>query len=322
MMLLSVRNLTTRFKTPEGSLTAVDDVSFDIEAKQTLGLVGESGCGKSSLAKTLIRLVKPTAGQIKLDGQDIAKLSEAELKSVRPKVQMIFQDPYSSLNPRKTVGQIIEEPLQVNRIGTGAERQERVSWLMDRVGLRTEAFRSYPHELSGGQRQRVGIARALALRPRLVICDEPVSALDISIRAQVLNLLSSLQDEFGFSYLFISHDLSVVRHIADRVAVMYLGKLAELGDNEKIWEHPAHPYTKALMAAVPNMRRATKREAGKGVLPGDLPSPINPPAGCRFHTRCQIAETRCSQSEPVYRENSHGHWVACHLANRPVEETT
>jgi peptide/nickel transport system ATP-binding protein len=322
MMLLSVRNLTTCFKTAGGRLTAVDDVSFDLEAKQTLGLVGESGCGKSSLAKTLIRLIKPTAGQINLDGQDIAGLSESELKSVRPKVQMIFQDPYSSLNPRKTVGQIIEEPLQVQRIGTRPERQDRVGWLMDRVGLRTEALRSFPHELSGGQRQRVGIARALALQPRLVICDEPVSALDISIRAQVLNLLSSLQDEFGFSYLFISHDLSVVRHLSDRVAVMYLGKLVELGDNEEIWKHPAHPYTRALMAAVPNLQRAAKREAGRGVLPGDLPNPLSPPTGCRFHTRCQIAEPRCSQSEPVYQENGRGHWVACHLASGLVQETT
>ena len=321
-MLLSVRNLTTSFKTAHGDLTAVDDVSFDIEAGQTLGLVGESGCGKSSLAKTLIRLVKPTAGRITLDDQDIAGLSESELKGVRPKIQMIFQDPYSSLNPRKTVGQIIEEPLHVHRIGTGLEKQERVRWLMDRVGLRSEAFHSFPHELSGGQRQRVGIARALTLQPKLVVCDEPVSALDISIRAQVLNLLTSLQDEFGFSYLFISHDLSVVRHVSDHVAVMYLGKLVELGDNSEIWEHPAHPYTRALMAAVPNMQRTTKREVGTGVLPGDLPSPLSPPAGCRFHTRCPIAESRCTTSEPVYRENNRGHWVACHVASTLKKETS
>ena len=320
-MLLSVRNLTTCFNTKRGNVCPVDAVSFDIEEKETLGLVGESGCGKSTLAKTLMRLIDPSAGQILLDDEDITHLPEAELKQVRPKVQMIFQDPYGSLNPRKTIGQIIEEPLEVHRVGTRLERSDRAHSLMERVGLRSEAAMRFPHELSGGQRQRVGIARALALEPRLVICDEPVSALDISIRAQVLNLLLSLQDELGFAYLFISHDLSVVRHVSDRVAVMYLGKLVELGENGEIWKNPAHPYTRALIAAIPDMR-ATRREPGRGVLAGDLPSPSAPPPGCRFHTRCGIAEPRCARSEPVYQQNGDGHWVACHLANGLVQETT
>ncbi len=314
-MLLSVRNLTTCFTAGRDRLCAVDDVSFDIAERQTLGLVGESGCGKSTLAKTLLRLIEPSRGRILLEDQDLVGLSESELRSVRPKIQMIFQDPYASLNPRKTIGQIIAEPLQVHRVGSQRDIRDRVNWLMERVGLRPEAFQQFPHEFSGGQRQRVGIARALALQPKLVICDEPVSALDISIRAQVLNLLVSLQNEFGFSYLFISHDLSVVRHVSDRVAVMYLGRLVELGDNSEIWDNPAHPYTRALIAAVPDIENLTQRESRRGVLTGDLPSPLNPPTGCRFHTRCPIAQARCAKAEPTYRENGRGHWVACDLAS-------
>lgn len=320
-MLLSVKNLTTCFNSKSGKVCAVDGVSFHIAEKETLGLVGESGCGKSTLAKTLLRLIDPSAGQILLDDEDITELPQAQLKRVRPKIQMIFQDPYASLNPRKTIGQIIEEPLEVHRVGTRPERRDRARWLMERVGLRPEVVMRLPHELSGGQRQRVGIARALALEPRLVICDEPVSALDISIRAQVLNLLIGLQDELGFAYLFISHDLAVVRHVSDRVAVMYLGKLVELADNGEIWKAPAHPYTRALIAAIPDMR-ATRREPGRGVLAGDLPSPIDPPAGCRFHTRCGIAEPRCARAEPVYQQKDYEHWVACHLAGRVAEEST
>ena len=311
---MSVRNLTTCFDTGQGRLCAVEDVSFDIAESQTLGLVGESGCGKSTLAKTLLRLIEPSQGQILLEDQSLIGLSESELNAVRPKIQMIFQDPYASLNPRKTAGQIIAEPLRVHRVGSHAEIRDRVRWLLERVGLRAEASERFPHEFSGGQRQRVGIARALALKPKLVICDEPVSALDISIRAQILNLLVSLQEEFGFSYLFISHDLSVVRHVSDRVAVMYLGQLVELGDNQEIWDHPAHPYTKALLAAVPDLRNVGRPGLGQGVLTGGLPSPLNPPTGCRLHTRCPVAVSRCAEAEPPYLENGRGHWAACHLA--------
>jgi peptide/nickel transport system ATP-binding protein len=318
-VLLSVRNLTTCFNTSRGRLCPVEDVSFDLAERQTLGLVGESGCGKSTLAKTLLRLIEPSRGQILLEGEDLIGLSEPELKALRPQIQMIFQDPYASLNPRKTAGQIIAEPLQVHRVGSPAEIRDRVYWLLERVGLRAAAFERFPHEFSGGQRQRVGIARALALKPKLLICDEPVSALDISIRAQVLNLLVSLQEEFGFSYLFISHDLSVVRHLSDRVAVMYLGQLVESGDNEEIWDNPAHPYTKALLAAVPDVKNVNQQGAGGAVLSGDLPSPLSPPAGCRFHTRCPVAEPRCATAAPAYREVRRGHWVACHLAGSEEE---
>ena len=318
--LLSVRGLKTCLRTKRGNIWAVDGVSFDIGEKQTLGLVGESGCGKSTLARTLAHLIEPSDGQIILDGQDITALSNAKMKHVRPKIQMIFQDPYASLNPRKTIGQIIEVPLQVQRIGSRAERLDRVHWLMERVGLRPEFASRFPHEFSGGQRQRVGIARALSLQPKFIICDEPVSALDVSIRAQVLNLLMRLQDEFGFSYLFISHDLSVVRHVSDRVAVMYLGRIVEIGGNDEVWESPAHPYTQALIEAIPKIDRIGKRAMGKGVLPGDLPSPFSPPTGCRFHTRCVAARDLCASSEPVERKSADGHRVSCHFSNLVGEE--
>ncbi|MEQ9642132.1 MAG: dipeptide ABC transporter ATP-binding protein [Alphaproteobacteria bacterium] len=313
MPLLSVRDLTTHFPTRAGLVHAVDGVSFDLQAGETLGLVGESGCGKSTLGKTVMRLVEPTAGTITLDGVDITRLSRRRLLPHRRQVQMIFQDPYASLNPRATVGRIIEEPLIVNRVGIPAERKDRVAWLMERVGLRPEAASRYPHEFSGGQRQRIGIARALALNPKIIICDEAVSALDVSIRAQIINLLADLQAEFGLAYLFISHDLSVVEHISDRVAVMYLGKIVEVAGRDRLWSTPLHPYTQSLMSAVPVPDPEIARRRQRQRLQGDLPSPLNPPAGCRFHTRCPFAVEQCRAAEPALRDLPGGRAVACHL---------
>lgn len=311
---LSVRDLRTTFQTRRGAVHAVDRVSFDLFSGETLGLVGESGCGKSTLGRSILRLVDPSAGSIVLDGVDITALDDRQLRPLRSKMQIIFQDPYASLNPRKRVGRIIEEPLIVNARGkTSGERTKRVAWLMERVGLRPEAASRYPHEFSGGQRQRIGIARALALNPRLIVCDEPVSALDVSIRAQVINLLVDIQQEMGLAYLFISHDLSVVEHLSDRVAVMYLGQIVELGLRKEVWSAPRHPYTQALIAAapIPNVRRTRARQ--KVVVQGDIPSPLNPPPGCRFSSRCPIAEQRCRSEAPVLRSVG-GHLVACHLS--------
>jgi oligopeptide/dipeptide ABC transporter ATP-binding protein len=300
-----------QYRTAQGTVRAVDDVSFDIEAGETVGLVGESGCGKSTLGKAIMRLVPNADGRLVLDGQDITHLKSAELKPVRKTMQMIFQDPYGSLNPRHDIGTSIGQPLSV----AGWSRRdirERVVELIAQVGLPADAARRYPHEFSGGQRQRVGIARALALSPKLIICDEPVSALDVSVRAQVINLLQDLQQKTGVSYLFISHDLSVVEHIADCLIVMYLGRIVEIGRSADIWRQPAHPYTLALLAAAPVADPKLARSRTKTVLQGELPSPLDPPKGCSFHARCPMAQERCRQERPMLRKLSGGGMVACH----------
>ena len=294
-----------------GHVLAVDGVSFSIRQGETFGLVGESGCGKTTVGKAVLRLIEPTAGHIRLKSKDITRLSETELRPVRREMQMIFQDPYSSLNPRMSAGDIVGEPLENYGLAKGREKEERVEALLHRVGLRQEDIVKRPHEFSGGQRQRVGIARALALNPSLVIADEPVSALDVSIQAQVINLLMDLQEEFDLTYLFISHDLAVVKHISHRIAVMYLGKIVEIANRKTLFETPLHPYTEALLEAVPVPDPRVLRE--NVVLEGDVPSPINPPRGCRFHTRCVCVEERCRVQEPPLREVRPGHWVACHV---------
>ena len=294
-----------------GHVRAVDGVSFDIHAGETLCLVGESGCGKSTVGKTILRLQEPTAGQIWLGGTEVTTLTEEQMRAHRRQVQMVFQDPYSSLNPRMRVGQIIAEPLENFDIAHGAEKDRQVLALLDKVGLRQDAVARFPFEFSGGQRQRLGIARALALNPRLIVADEPVSALDVSVQAQVLNLLMDLQEEFGLSYLFVSHDLAVVEHIGHRIAVMYLGRIVELAPRERIFAQPQHPYTEALMAAAPIA--APKARSARLVIEGDVPSPINPPPGCHFHTRCPYAEARCRVEAPPLQEIAPGHVVACHL---------
>ena len=294
-----------------GHVRAVDGVSFDIQAGETLCLVGESGCGKSTVGKTILRLQEPTAGQIWLGGTEVTTLTEEQMRAHRRQVQMVFQDPYSSLNPRMRVGQIIAEPLENFDIAHGAEKDRQVLALLDKVGLRQDAVERFPFEFSGGQRQRLGIARALALNPRLIVADEPVSALDVSVQAQVLNLLMDLQEEFGLSYLFVSHDLAVVEHIGHRIAVMYLGRIVELAPRERIFAQPQHPYTEALMAAAPIA--APKARSARLVIEGDVPSPINPPPGCHFHTRCPYAEARCRVDAPPLQEIAPGHVVACHL---------
>jgi oligopeptide/dipeptide ABC transporter ATP-binding protein len=294
-----------------GNVLAVDGVSFSIDEGQTLGLVGESGCGKTTVARTVLRLIEPTSGQIKVRGQEITGLSKTELRPLRRQMQIIFQDPFSSLNPRIRVGKIVGEPLKVHGVGDDDERQERVAQLFKRVGLRPEQIDNYPHQFSGGQRQRVSIARALALDPGFIVADEPVSALDVSIQAQVINLLMDLQRELGLSYLFVSHNLAVVEHISHRVAVMYLGRIVEYADKVSLFENPLHPYTEALLAAVPLPDPALTRT--KHRVTGDVPSPINPPSGCHFHPRCPIAEARCSIERPALREVAPGHLVSCHL---------
>jgi len=313
--LLSIRELAKSFRVSGGTVRAVNGVSFDIARAETVGLVGESGCGKSTLGKTILRLIDPDSGSIVLAGEEIGRLTRSALRPHRRRMQMIFQDPYASLNPRITVGRLIQEPMDAHKVGTVAERKDRVVWLMQRVGLRPEHAERFPHEFSGGQRQRIGIARALALNPDLLICDEPVSALDLSVQAQVLNLLVEIQEEFKLSLLFISHDLSVVAHLADRIMVMYLGHIVEIGTRDAVWEQPLHPYTRALISAVPRLDPDEERPA-KVVLSGDLPSPMNPPAGCPFHTRCPVAIERCSREMPALRVLADGSQVACHLISR------
>ncbi|MEC2286151.1 ABC transporter ATP-binding protein [Bacillus velezensis] len=302
------------FQRKVGDIKAVDGVSFSLKRGETLGIVGESGCGKSTAGRTMIRLYKPTDGRILFKGQDISGLSEEKLrKSVRKNIQMVFQDPFASLNPRKTLRSIIKEPFQTHHMYSMSERNERVEELLAKVGLHPSFANRYPHEFSGGQRQRIGIARALTLNPELIIADEPVSALDVSIQAQVINLMEELQDEFNLTYLFISHDLSVVRHISDRVGVMYPGKMMELTDKHELYGNPLHPYTQALLSSVPVTRKkdAVKRE--RIILKGELPSPANPPKGCVFHTRCPMAKPICKEQIPAFEEAAPGHYVACHL---------
>ena len=297
-----------------GHVYAVDDVNFTLAKGETLGLVGESGCGKSTTGRTILRLIEPTDGEVYFEGQDITKLEKGSMRALRREMQIIFQDPYASLNPRMTIGSIIGEPLEIHKIARGAEKEERVASLLQKVGLRAEDMRKYPHEFSGGQRQRIGIARALALNPKLIVCDEPVSALDVSIQAQVINLLGDLQAEFGLSYLFIAHNLNVVEHISNRVAVMYLGQIVELASDEALYNNPQHPYTEALLSAVPIPDPTVKKK--RIILEGDVPSPINPPKGCHFHTRCMYKEKICEEVEPEFKDIGGGHWVACHF--RPV----
>ncbi len=310
--LLSLRDVHVRFKTPAGVVRAVFGVSLDIAVGETLGLVGESGCGKSTLGKAIMRLVPLAAGEIRVEGTDIAPLERAQLAEMRRKVQMIFQDPYGSLNPRSTVGRSVAQPMVIAGWKPDAIA-ERIDTLLSWVGLPADAKQRYPHEFSGGQRQRIGIARALALSPRLIICDEPVSALDVSVRAQVINLLEDLKQQFGVSYLFISHDLSVVEHIADRVAVMYLGTIVESGGRDQIWRHPQHPYTKALLEAAPVANPRLARTRKRSVLQGELPSPLDPPAGCPFHSRCPLAQARCLSEKPELRPVAGGAHAACHF---------
>ncbi|CAN5594842.1 dipeptide ABC transporter ATP-binding protein [soil metagenome] len=309
--LVKVRHLVKHFPV-EGSddvVRAVDDVSFEILRGETLGLVGESGCGKSTVGRCLLRLIEPTAGQIDFDGRNVRSLNRSDLRELRREMQIVFQDPYASLNPRMRVGDIVGEPLVIHKIGTKKERGERVGELLRRVGLDPDYRRRYPHEFSGGQRQRIGVARTLALNPKLVVADEPVSALDVSVQAQVVNLLQDLQQEFGLTYLFISHGLAVVEHISTRVAVMYLGRIVEIAGAADLYLRPLHPYTQALLSAIPVPDPKRKRE--RIVLQGDVPTPINPPSGCRFRTRCPIAIDECARIDPELRELSAGHRVAC-----------
>ncbi|CAH2603344.1 murein tripeptide ABC transporter/oligopeptide ABC transporter ATP binding subunit OppF [Rhodovastum atsumiense] len=312
MSLISVRDLRVSFATPQGRLQAVDDVSFDVAPGETLGLVGESGCGKSTLSKALLRLVPVTSGRIEIEGEDIVPFGPRALRRIRPKVQMVFQDPYGSLNPRHRVGTLIGQPLSVAGWGRRQIR-DRVAELLEQVGLPRDAAERYPHEFSGGQRQRVVIARALALSPKLVICDEPVSALDVSVRAQVINLFKDLQDRLGVAYLFISHDLSVVENVSDRLIVMYLGRIIESGRAAEIWRRPAHPYTQALLAAAPVPDPKLARQRRRLVLQGELPSPLNPPSGCAFRTRCPQARPRCAADRPPLRALGGAQRVACHF---------
>ena len=317
--LIEVRHLKEYFNINVGMfrskpLKAVDDVSFSIKKGETLGLVGESGCGKTTVGRTILHLYEPTEGQIFYNGKEIR--TKEDINEFRKKATMVFQDPYSSLNPRMTVSDIIGEPLDIHNVyKKREERQERILELMDQVGLNSEHASRYAHEFSGGQRQRIGIARALALRPDFIVCDEPVSALDVSIQAQVINMFDELQEKMGLTYLFIAHDILVVRHISDRIAVMYLGKMVELADAAEIYDRPLHPYTRSLMSAVPQPDPKVARANKRIVLSGDIPSPLNAPSGCPFRTRCQFAEERCSQSMPEFKEVDPGHFVACHRVN-------
>ncbi len=313
---VQVQNLKKYFPVRKGLLQrvtdhvrAVDDVSFTVREGETLGMVGESGCGKTTVGRTMLRLVEPTDGRVIFDGQDVFRLSGASLKSMRRNMQIIFQDPYASLDPRMPIGDSVMEGLNIHNVGEPRQRFEIMLDTLKKVGLEDYHARRYPHEFSGGQRQRIGIARALALRPKFIVCDEPVSALDVSIQSQVLNILKDLQSEFGLTYLFIAHNLSVVEHISDRVAVMYLGKMVELTNRDELFSNPLHPYTRALMSAIPVPDPNLRRE--RIILKGDVPSPLNPPKGCRFHPRCPIAESICAQQEPEFRQASPDHWVAC-----------
>jgi oligopeptide transport system ATP-binding protein len=321
-ILVRVENLVKHFPITRGVLVqrqvgavkAVDGISFDIRKGETLGLVGESGCGKSTTGRTIIQLYRATSGKVYLEDKELTNLKGEGLRQLRRNMQIIFQDPYASLNPRMSVGDIVGEPLEVHGIMKNRkERRERVQELLSLVGLNPYFINRYPHEFSGGQRQRIGVARALALQPRFIVCDEPISALDVSIQAQVVNLLEDLQDKFDLTYLFIAHDLSMVRHISDRTAVMYLGKVVELTTRNELYQNPLHPYTKALLSAVPIPDPIAEKQRQRIILTGDVPSPVNPPSGCHFHPRCSIAQDICKINDPLWREAAPDHWVACHL---------
>ena len=326
-IILEVRDLKKHFpiyqgvfRRQVGAVRAVDGISFSVYRGETLGLVGESGCGKSTAGRTILKLYESTDGEIYFEGENITEKSESEMREMRPNMQMIFQDPQACLNPRMTVGSIIDEPLREHSNKSSQERQDRVNELLSLVGLNPSHSNRYPHEFSGGQRQRIGIARALALQPQFIMCDEPIAALDVSIQAQVVNLLEDLQKEFGLTYLFISHDLSMIRYFADRVAVMYLGKIVELAGSDELYEMPLHPYTQALLSAVPVPDPELDEKRQRVILEGDVPSPANPPSGCRFHTRCPIANNdTCKTIDPEFRELVPGHFVACHLADQFVK---
>lgn len=313
--LLEVKNLKKYFNTPRGLLHAVDDVTFTIDKGRTLGVVGESGCGKSTTGRSILRLIEPTAGEVIFEGQDVVKLSAEEMRKKRQDMQIIFQDPFSSLNPRKTISQTIMDPIKINNLITDKNEQvARVEELMETVGLAPRLYNAYPHELDGGRRQRIGIARALAMNPKFIVCDEPVSALDVSIQAQILNLLEDLQDKMGLAYMFITHDLSVVNHFAHDIAVMYLGRLIEKAPSEELFANPVHPYTQALLSAIPVPQLNKSRE--RIVLQGEITSPINPPKACRFAQRCPYATDQCRQAEPPLKEISPNHFVACFLTDK------
>jgi oligopeptide transport system ATP-binding protein len=318
-ILIRVENLTKHFPIKRGffqkqvgSVQAVDDVTFSIRRGETLGLVGESGCGKSTTGRCMLQLHKPSSGKVEFEGVDLVTLNQEELRRTRRRMQMIFQDPYASLNPRMTVGNIVGEPLLIHKVASGKEVEERVAHLLEVVNLNPSFASRYPHEFSGGQRQRIGVARALSLQPSFIVCDEPISALDVSIQAQVVNLLEELQQQFDLTYLFIAHDLSVVRHISTRVAVMYLGAVVELADRLELYKSPLHPYTQALLSAVPIPDPFAEARRKRTILQGDVPSPADPPSGCRFRTRCPIAEKVCAGSRPEFHEIGSGHFVACH----------
>ncbi len=319
--LLDVKNLVMHFPLTQGiifqrkvgAVQAVDGISLTVKRGETLGLVGESGCGKSTTGRAILQLYKPTSGEVNFNGKDLTKLDSGEMRKMRRHLQMVFQDPYASLNPRMTVGNIVSEPMQIHKLVPKNERTQRVQELLQTVGLNPYFANRYPHEFSGGQRQRVGIARALAANPDFIVCDEPVSALDVSIQAQVVNLLEDLQEQFGLTYLFIAHDLSVVRHISDRVAVMYLGKIVELADRNELYDDPLHPYTKALLSAVPIPDPVIEKRRERIILTGDVPSPINPPSGCHFHTRCPYVMDVCKKIDPIFADQGQNHFVACHL---------
>ena len=323
---IQVKNLKKHFsiqrtfwRRPEGVVQAVDGLSFDIMRGETLGLVGESGCGKSTAGRAILNLIQPSAGQVIFDGRDLTQLSKNELRQTRRNMQMIFQDPYASLNPRMTVGRIISEPLEIHGIGDSQSRKERVEQLLTLVGLNPYFVSRYPHEFSGGQRQRIGIARALATKPSFIVADEPISALDVSIQAQVVNLLDDLKHELGLTYLFIAHDLAMVRYISDRVAVMYVGRIVELSSRDEVYDHPLHPYTQALLSAIPIPDPEKEARRQRLILEGEVPSPVNPPAACRFHPRCPYATDLCRQTDPEFRNlgsQQTPHWVACHHAEK------
>ncbi|MBN1483325.1 MAG: dipeptide ABC transporter ATP-binding protein [Chloroflexia bacterium] len=320
-VLLQVQDLKMYFPLTKGiifqhkvaDIKAVDGLSFSIRRGETLGLVGESGCGKSTTGRAIVQLYRPTEGSVHFEGRDLTTLKGEGLRRMRRRMQMIFQDPYASLNPRMTVGGIVGEPMMIHKLADGRARREKVMELLKVVGLNPYFINRYPHEFSGGQRQRIGVARALAVEPEFIVCDEPVSALDVSIQAQIINLLEELQDEFNLTYLFIAHDLSVVRHISDRIAVMYLGKLVELTGGYELYDNPQHPYTKALLSAVPIPDPVVEKKRQRILLEGDVPSPVSPPSGCNFRTRCQFAMDRCAEEEPPFKEYGNGHYVACWL---------